>query len=483
MHILRILRRAGLMGGWAALAACAADPVPFAPVDEPPVQPPTVAASSGNVALLACEATVTSGKVTCGVPTGDSQGRPAVLLGGQNTYVRLAGDSVSYADGVWQFRARVTNLLSQRLGTADGSFAHADGIRLVLLDATGGVTEAPTRDGLATYTAPDQPYWQLTGNLDTAATSARKTIQFTVPDGVTSFTFRMLVAAAIPLENGVLRWTRAADVNMTVYGISCPTADFCVAVGPDGTIKSWNGTSWSNAATGQPYLRGVHCASASFCVAVGGSPSGRIVNWNGTSWTTTFANADNNTEIFGVSCLSTTSCLAVGRNGSIQRWDGSTWTPVNHGLTTNSLTAASCATANYCVVVGSDKVILRWDGSEWATQTTAAFGNLEGVSCLSPTFCVAVGQDELRRWNGTQWLNPAGETEVTTGFGNTWLGVQCTSTDRCMAVGNSGRIAGWDGSKWAEYPRQGSDTFFGIGCSAANTCMVAQSARAYRGTR
>jgi len=59
-------------------------------------------------------------------------------------------------------------------------------------------------------------------------------------------------------------------------GVSCPSASFCIAVGGDGSVYTYDGTSWStkpkvDVVNGEFLgFSGVACLSASFCMAVDG---------------------------------------------------------------------------------------------------------------------------------------------------------------------------------------------------------------------
>jgi hypothetical protein len=146
------------------------------------------------------------------------------------------------------------------------------------------------------------------------------------------------------------------------------------------------------------------------------------VRWNGTEWTVIgVATPSGATEgwLSGVSCTSTVECTAVGSyknsTGTIvtlaERWNGSAWavqTPPNPvGATEWSLTGVSCTSSSSCMAVGGDSsggsshwaFSARWNGAEWTVYGIAApsevqRGWLESVSCSMATECTAVGTYE-----------------------------------------------------------------------------------------
>ena len=96
-------------------------------------------------------------------------------------------------------------------------------------------------------------------------------------------------------------------------------------------IEAWNGKVWSIVSSPNPglldVLTGVACASSNECVAVGyhyslelgpGYLQTMILSWNGTSWSTTNSPnlgnkyKRNSNDLEGVTCASSTYCVAVG---------------------------------------------------------------------------------------------------------------------------------------------------------------------------
>lgn len=124
-----------------------------------------------------------------------------------------------------------------------------------------------------------------------------------------------------------------------LYSVSCASLVACTAVGGSNEpadqigappavflVERWNGTSWTAQPTpnatnsGAAYgaqLSGVSCVSATTCEAVGGTDSAsNALNraygelWSGSGWTLQAMPDANNA--LAVSCSSTTACLAIG---------------------------------------------------------------------------------------------------------------------------------------------------------------------------
>jgi hypothetical protein len=199
--------------------------------------------------------------------------------------------------------------------------------------------------------------------------------------------------------------------------VSCASATFCLAAGGylagnGGLLLAdlWNGSVWKQVAVKQPtaqngwfnFINGVACPSTVYCVAVGNTGqvqsngSLKIAAFsevrNGSAWTWTLPAvpmpAGQQSLLLTPSCVSTTSCLAVGGVGAY--------------TSTNNQGKAAAA---------------EWDGSAWKVQVltpgTGRGSLLMGDTCLSATSCMATGtigtfstntgRGLTAFWNGTTW--------------------------------------------------------------------------------
>jgi len=229
---------------------------------------------------------------------------------------------------------------------------------------------------------------------------------------------------------------------------------FCINVGVGGFTTLWNGQSWRELHAPQPpgttdiSLSGVSCTSTTFCMAVGAFttdpdsivPQTLAETWNGSTWKLIGSPTHNLTSAFNdVSCTSPTHCTAIGAFFTSQEHD------------------------NYRAF----NVAGLWDGASWhVMRLPGAIGFPEGpdnlnqgpdsISCATASRCMAVGSFENARtrlpdsvaiaWNGTKW-------QVTklpgprTGIAD----VSCPSANRCIAVGhdrNRALAERWNGTSW-----------------------------------
>ena len=297
-------------------------------------------------------------------------------------------------------------------------------------------------------------------------------------------------------------------------------------------IESWNGSTWSLSSSPNPgtgdYLYGVSCVSATSCKAVGFYSNGSrtlIESWNGHTWS--LSSSPNLGTIYnrlnGVSCVSATSCKAVGiySNGSasrtfIESWNGHTWSlssspNLGSGTDNNQLFGVSCVSATSCKAVGEyvkvdvwQTLIESWNGTTWSVSSSPNKpGNgdhLNGVSCVSATSCQAVGfyandsdydRTLVESWNGSRWsltpspsitsvipVTPPKPGQPTTVPSNDFLyEVSCVSATSCEAVGqysggDQALIEFWNGSTWSVSPSPTgtNDQLNGVSCLSASPC-------------
>jgi hypothetical protein len=319
--------------------------------------------------------------------------------------------------------------------------------------------------------------------------------------------------------------------------VSCSSASSCTAVGSssnsslevDQTVAElWNGSTWSMVTSPDQRvftdeLGGVSCVSASFCTAVGSAFTGGFQTeapgmgvlktvaelWNGSTWSLVHSPDKylNNNELDSVSCLSATSCTAVGTwltaNGAhtqtlVESWNGSTWSvvtsPDTNGISeSNALAGVSCVSASFCIAVGNSDgaaLVESWNGSAWSiVPTPSGGGALAGVDCVSVSSCTAVGVDGagtlVESWDGSTWsIVPS----PNSGSGSNQLtGVSCVTASSCTAVGVYTNASGtdqtlaesWNGSSWSIVSSPdngtGANSLDGVSCPSASSCTAVGS--------
>lgn len=268
-----------------------------------------------------------------------------------------------------------------------------------------------------------------------------------------------------------LTLTRATDPNETpqldeitiVY--DAPTADHLRsltivtasdiwAVGNNGTIINYDGSSWSSVSSPvSDNLFGVDAVSASDIWAVG--RSGKILNYNGTSWS---EHTDTGAEAWNaVSMASSTFGFAGGNSANnLAEFDGSTWTeyaaPSNDNV--NDIYTLSDGTA--WAVADSGKIHY-YNGSSWSEHTDIGAEDIEGIHMISASDGFAVGSaGKVWRYNGSTW------SEETDTGGDLWEGVSMVDSSSGWFVGENGQIYEWDGSSWSSVSSPALDDLYEV---------------------
>jgi hypothetical protein len=145
-----------------------------------------------------CTANTRAGTLRCEPARTGTGPASGVLVGGQNTYVRMASANPVYEAEVFQIDVTVQNLMNEAIGTPDGVVADPQGIQVFFMNepATSGGTGEVTllnATGNGFFTAPGQPYFGYPEILSRDEVSSPLTWRFGVPSTVTAFSFTVLI--------------------------------------------------------------------------------------------------------------------------------------------------------------------------------------------------------------------------------------------------------------------------------------------------
>jgi hypothetical protein len=201
--------------------------------------------------------------------------------------------------------------------------------------------------------------------------------------------------------------TQVAASGVAFDAISCATPTFCMAIDELGhTFKDTNGT-WSPVTTLgalSTALSGlqVSCVSDQFCIAAlpGAGTDEDYYVWNGASWGSAQVLESTGATITGLSCTSTTFCVATDTSDFALKFTGTTWTPTASrlvaGTTVNDLFYVRCA-GTFCLASSfqSADTLTTSDGSTWTPGTNiktanGGFGAGGPTSCATASMCAIV---------------------------------------------------------------------------------------------
>jgi hypothetical protein len=259
------------------------------------------------------------------------------------------------------------------------------------------------------------------------------------------------------LRNDGGRW-RLADwrTGFAATDLWAAAPDDLFAVSAEGSVRHFDGANWSALPVGFVgiALRGVWGADADHVFAVGGYATaggpmafvGGVGGWVPLAFEPEVADGD----LLAVHGLSVDDVLAVGTDGLVvRRRAGVPTLDVLVSGTAETLRDVWMASATEAFAVGDNGVILRWDGTTWSSMTSAG-DPWEGVpiasvwgSSATNVFAVGAG-GMLLRYDGTAWTASYFDVvgEPTGVWGSVPSNVYVTMNDR------SGRILHRCGSGW-----------------------------------
>jgi photosystem II stability/assembly factor-like uncharacterized protein len=281
-----------------------------------------------------------------------------------------------------------------------------------------------------------------------------------------------------------------------LYGLSCPSTTSCFAVDNYGYViqTSDGGATWQDDQTPattpdtnvpgsggpNPYagLFGITCTSTTTCIAVGGyQPSGNapieVTTNGGTTWTADSASGTTN-KLYGVACEpSTTTCFAVGASGTIvQSTDMTTWTTATSG-TTSDLNSITCVSTTECFATGQSGQVDVFNGTSW-TPSTSGSNFLAGITCADSNNCYIVGQQGVTYNTTSASTTPSWALQAGGSTANQINAFSCPSAAECVAVGASGTILETlnGGQTWKTQTSGTSVSLAGVSCTSVTTCVV-----------
>ena len=170
----------------------------------------------------------------------------------------------------------------------------------------------------------------------------------------------------VKTTNGGQTWVPS---NTDMLDVACTSTLDCIEVGDGGVINSTTngGATWTpEPAVYHDALTQVACPSSTVCFAAGDRGTVLESTDGGNTWS--FSATDNGNTIYGLSCPTTSDCYAVNNWGSVlvTTNGGTSWTLQDTPATTPAINVSgsggpnpyaglfgiSCPSANTCVAVG-----------------------------------------------------------------------------------------------------------------------------------
>lgn len=306
----------------------------------------------------------------------------------------------------------------------------------------------------------------------------------------------------------------------SLAAISCPDADYCVAVDhggdwfvssdPGGGAQAWKLvlrfapttgplSNASNAMDASDVTTGVSCAGRSLCVSVD-----QIHQRGYVVISTSFINGgpiqnvlwpvlDRQVAFAGISCPARTLCVAVGAFSPYGKLAGmvltstspavlpNVWTPT--GVDSTALTAISCPTVKFCVATDAvGNVITSSNPSggivTWHVTNVIGTNSFTAISCPTVHFCAAVDSNGQVVTSTDPTGGPDAWTTTTLDGSQRFDSVSCPSARFCVAGGLSDSVfvsndpTGGSGA-WTRTRviPSGTEAMTGLSCPSTRFCV------------
>lgn len=218
------------------------------------------------------------------------------------------------------------------------------------------------------------------------------------------------------------------------------------AVGDKGIFLKYNGTSWSKISINYSQdMHGIHFINENTGWISG--DWGRIMKTTngGTTWSTQMDNGTFTNLFYDLFMLSENEGWATGTSGRVLKYNGSTWSNVSIGSTTD-LYAVHFSSPNNGFIVGKNSKVHYFNGSSWNEHNTSLSDNsyhIKDVHVIDQNTAYAAvtpgfgGQGIILKYNGSSWTT---EYEYTDMWSELFYGIHFPSSSKGYAVGAGGLI-------------------------------------------
>lgn len=263
-----------------------------------------------------------------------------------------------------------------------------------------------------------------------------------------------------------------SGTSESLYGIWGSGTNDIFAVGNNGTILHYNGTSWSsmNSGTTNP-LYGAWGFASNDVYAVGEKLT--ILHYNGTSWTKMAASNPGFSPLFrAIWGASNSDLWAVGSGYLRMHYNGTAWSGSTN-IITNNLYACWGSSSSYVLAVGDFGSVYRYNGTSWSGDLDVSNINdlwlcFEGIWGVNSSEVYLVGDYDP---NGTGDGDNSGTVIKYTG--SEWIslwkdsipelrGIWGVSSTDFYVVGLKGSIAHYDGSAFKSMESKTTNNLLGI---------------------
>jgi len=223
----------------------------------------------------------------------------------------------------------------------------------------------------------------------------------------------------------------------TLWSVWGAASDQVFAVGSNGWVLYYDGTSWQKQAGDETYeVTSIHGPSSNDMVLVG--KSGLVLHSKGAGWEE--ENSGTAMDLVKVWGTSPTKYVGLGPTGTLLTYDGTKWT-VNSGGAANMNDLIGFSDTDY-YIVGSNGSVIHYDGLSFQQQPASVFPNLYGVWGEDGQNLTVVG-DKVVAHGSADFLTEDSSVPIVTNWKAIW-----GKDGHRYVVGEFGKIMRYDGTQW-----------------------------------
>ncbi len=248
-------------------------------------------------------------------------------------------------------------------------------------------------------------------------------------------------------------WERQTPLKLPGMNELIVVGGSLYAVGDDGVVVHYDGLQWTHMATEtDKNLRaiwGFLKTGDTVLFAVG--ENGKLLHYENGKWETVITG--NYNTLNGIFGLSSTNIIAVGDNGTVLTFDGTSWTAEewdDEATWTNDDFHAVWAHSSSKIWVGGEGGRnIHWDGTEWKDQSTPGGNDVRGMWGVSDQNVWAVTNGQIWRFK-TTWEN---EFDAGVDLHDVWADVASEPGNVTVwAAGNGSNVFKRDALSWSQQP-------------------------------
>ena len=189
-------------------------------------------------------------------------------------------------------------------------------------------------------------------------------------------------------------------------------------------------------------------------------------------------------QLNAVHGVSRNDLMVVGNNGTILRWNGTTWSQMPLTMQTYNITGVWMAGTNDAFTIGNDGAVLHWNGSAWAVSLADNGLGLYDIWGFSSSDVYVTGRaagtpnSGVQHWDGATWSSvtppivPSGANRFNCVHGTSGSDVWVATYPD---IGTNSQISHFNGSTWSLKGTFDFYFFFGIwAIDALNIFAIAE---------